>query len=148
MNIFLWTYIFSGLVSLILSGLTLVSAFFVVPRLIKSRATRVQRVADWLLLLAYGLFFAVAFLCLNAFAGTLGDGATSTRRYVNPDLLFPVGVVQLACFSFWGATRFRSRSVAADRSRHMGITILLLLPSLISVSVVLKVVVTTYLYWK
>ena len=148
MNIFLWTYIFAGLASLILSALTLISAFFVIPRLVKSKATRVQRAASWLLLLAYGLFFAVAFLCLQAFAGTLGDGSTSTRRYVNPDLLFPIGVVQLACFSLWGVTRFRSRSVAPHRGRHTAITILLLLPGLVSVSVVLKVIATTYLYFR
>ena len=145
MNIFLYTYVIAGLASLILGAIAILSSLVVIPMLIMSKARWFERLASGLLLLAYDLFFADAAICFYAILGTIGDGSTSTHKYVNPDLLFPVGVVQLACFIFWGKIRFQSRSVAVHQNRHMTVTILLLLPGLISIWFVLKTIATSHL---
>jgi hypothetical protein len=149
MNLVLWIYVVGGVLSLLVGALTVLSAFFVVPRLMRSTQPRQLRLSNWLLFAAYALFLADAYLSLSAFGGTLGDGATSTHRYVNPNLLLPIGVIQLACFFHWGRTRLSEVRFQEPRQvRHRAITLALLAPGAIALAFVVKVTLTACLLFR
>ena len=89
------------------------------PKMFSSSSSWLQRMHDALLLICYLIFPLHIWVIQLAVAGTLGDGNTSTLRYVSRTTLQMVPIVQIALFLLWVCLRLGVRSLRTSRSPNV-----------------------------